>query len=197
MSDRNKWAKCFTASDGLYSFAGGELMEMKFCFLHLKNEFLPSLPLFSSIKWMLHFWAEEIHSVPVSLMLMYHSCWQQPFLCYGWRRRTKSSHWLIESKAKIMLFIQLTFGQQMVTFSLLTIHGVSKHSSTQVVMWRKGPTDHLPLVSTTMGPVLPKCAEGGWPLCWSGGGWGVLEVWKTNASTPPFIEFVRGEKTRF
>ncbi|KAK5874335.1 hypothetical protein PBY51_019290 [Eleginops maclovinus] len=71
--------------------------------------------------------------------------------------------------ASTILFAWLTFGQQMVTFSPLAIHGVSKNSFTQVAMWRIVPSHHLPLVSTTMDPILLKCAEGGWPLCCSGG----------------------------
>lgn len=40
--------------------------------------------------------------------------------------------------------------------------GCRKHSFTQVAVWRgkKGPSDHLPPVSATMGSVLPECAEG-------------------------------------
>lgn len=63
---------------------------------------------------------------------------------------------MAKSMANTMLFTQVTFGQQMVTFSLLAIRGVSRHSFTQVAMWRKGPNDHLPLVSTTMGCTLLK-----------------------------------------
>lgn len=66
----------------------------------------------------------------------------------------------VKSMANTMLFRQLTFERQMVTFSLLTIRGVSRHSFIQVPMWRKGPNDHLPLVWTTMGCTLLKCAEG-------------------------------------
>lgn len=36
-----------------------------------------------------------------------------------------------------------TFGQQMVTSSLLTINGASIHSYTQEVMWQKDSNDHL------------------------------------------------------
>lgn len=43
----------------------------------------------------------------------------------------------------------------------MAIHGVSRHSFTQEALWRKGPSDHLPLVSTTMSRTLLKCAEGG------------------------------------
>lgn len=126
--------------------------------------------------------------VTLSLIITYHSCWQQNFLYCCEVGVGYVTSWLTYIEicmSKTMLFTQLTLGQQMVTFSLLAIHGVSKHSFTQEAMWRKGPNDHLPLVSTTMGPILPKCAEGGWPLCWPGGGWGkVLEVWKKKATHP-------------
>lgn len=82
---------------------------------------------------------------------------------------------IAKSMAKSMLFTRVTFRQQMVTlFPPPAIHGVSRHSSTQVSMWSKSPNDHLPLVSTTMGPTLQKCAEGwlAFVLTWS---WGSAE----------------------
>ncbi|KAK5935653.1 hypothetical protein CgunFtcFv8_020996 [Champsocephalus gunnari] len=76
---------------------------------------------------------------------------------------------IADTMANTMPFARVTFGQQMVTFSSLAIHGESRNSFTQVAMRRKSPSDHLPLVSATMDPTLLKCAEGGWPLCYTGG----------------------------
>lgn len=70
--------------------------------------------------------------------------------------------------SKAILFVPLTPGRaDGDPLPLLADHGVSQHSFTQVAAWgKKGPSDHLPLVSATMGP--PSCQSVlrvAWPLC--------------------------------
>lgn len=108
--------------------------------------------------------------VTASTSILHHSCFNtMRWSCVSCPRQLIET---VKSMANTMLFRQLTFERQMVTFSLLTIRGVSRHSFIQVPMWRKGPNDHLPLVWTTMGCTLLKCAEGAWPLWRSRRGWG-------------------------
>lgn len=120
---------------------------LKVMFLHKK------VSVFSFFLRGHHFTFElkQFIQVTVSLIILCHLYWEQNFLYWCGGEHVMSS---------LNYRNSLTFGQQMVTFSLPAIHGVSKHSFTQVTMWSKGPNDHLPLVSTTMGPVLPKACWG-------------------------------------
>ena len=75
--------------------------------------------------------------------------------------------WPRGTLADLWSFTEVIFRRQMVTPPPPGLsQGCPSIPSHKRTRGQRDPSDHLPLVSTTMGSVPPKCAEGGWPLYW-------------------------------